>query len=193
MELFKKIKQKLTDRDYANVVSVMGYDERHRASAINRLERLLQTADTKAWFSESSYDLHYSNEEFLTKLCDTFGISSDEYRSIIDEVKTRLRDLAKIQEPNLYVKTDFQKRGVSLSTLGYRSREKKIPLEKEKYLFMPEDEFIEIISQMIRAHYHAHEGKLPFWGEIVGYYLIDRDGSVRDFDTQGVEISETKK
>lgn len=77
MILFKMIKLKLGGKIYSDFAHDLGYQ--NHETAINRLHMVEATESTFEWLKSSSFDLKYSNEEFLIKLCKLLIITPASY------------------------------------------------------------------------------------------------------------------
>ena len=188
MTLFKIIKLKLGGKTYTELVHELGYQNPEVALA--RLDAIEKTESTFEWLKNTGYDLKYSAEEFLIRLCKLLVISPISYTSAIREAKKRLADLQMMKQPYILADTHFKRRGESLLSLSRAAQKRKILFDKEQHLYTDEREFREIVSAQIREHYRINHGELPVMGKITGYRFFDRQGLIHLFDTEGVKTGE---
>ncbi len=188
MTLFKIIKLKLGGKTHTELAHKLGYQ--NPATALARLDAIEKTESTFEWLKNTGYDLKYSAEEFLVRLCKLLVISPVSYTSAIYEAKKRLADLQTMEQPYILADTHFKCRGESLLSLSHAAQKRKILFDKEQYLYTNEQEFLKIVSAQIKEHYQASHGKLPVMGKITEYRFFDRHGLVHLFDTAGVKTGE---
>lgn len=183
------IKLKLGGKIYSDLAVDLGY--RNIESGVERLKKLEMMESTFAWLQSDSYDLKYSNEEFLVKLCKLLVISPVVYEDAISKAKKRLFDLNSMHKPYIKVETDFKRKGENWMSLSHLFHQTRLEFDKEPYLYVREKEFLELVSSMIKKHYQETNGELEYLGKVVGYTFFDRHGIAHNFDTSGNKIFES--
>ncbi len=188
MKLFKMIKLKLGGKIYSDLAIELGYQ--NHTTAINRLHMIEVTENTYEWLKSSSYDLKYSNEEFLIELCKLLIISPISHEIAIKKAKYRLSDLEKMHQPYIFINTNFKRKNETLISLASLHRKRILALDKERYLYTREKEFLDIVSLQIKEHYGRCKGRLDLWGKIENYIYYDRHGVSHTFNTDGAKTAE---
>lgn len=138
-----------------------------------------------------SYDLVYSSKEFFLAVAKQsqrdLGVSEYEFETLLQDSIAKLKNLAKLRNARIYVKTDF--------SFGANTRPFHVLAMAQGLLWLgfgPQytqatlslAEILQMTKGMVIMHYIKNKGKLNIWGNILEYYLIYDDNRY-EFDTQG--------
>ena len=114
-------------------------------------------------------------------------MSEYEFEALLQDSISKLKNLTKLRNARIYVKTDFNieantrplhvlAMAQGLLRLGFSPQYTQATLSLT--------EILQIARGMVITHYAKNKGKLNIWGNILEYYLIYDDNRY-EFDTQG--------
>jgi len=195
MELLEQIKSKLNDIDVNQLVKPLGYNSPEKAH--KRLNAFISAGNVENWLRKGGYDFVHSNQSFLIKLCEVLDFNEDIYLTVIDNICKRLRKLAAMPQPYIFVNTNFKRSSQPIFALAFMEGHRRIYIDKLEVLNSL-DEGISIAKQLVAAHYKESNGTLKMWGKIDNYiyhvndkkYVLNHNGEM--VGPQGVEITESK-
>ncbi|WP_233706198.1 hypothetical protein [Helicobacter bilis] len=114
-------------------------------------------------------------------------MSEYEFEALLQDSISKLKNLTKLRNARIYVKTDFNieantrplhvlAMAQGLLRLGFSPQYTQATLSLT--------EILQIARGMVITHYAKNKGKLSIWGNILEYYLF-YNGTRYEFDTQG--------
>ena len=190
MTLLQQIQTNLKNRDIAAIVKELGYKSSKNVKATQVLTELLSATDIADYLDKSYYDFKYNSRTLLKAICKVAGVSEIDYAVAIDAYEDRKRRLAALQNPYIFVDTNFKRRGAPLFALAMLESKRRIRLDKEMYLEKSEDEINAYVSKAIKLHYKWRKGTLPLWGEIRAYLYYDTEGRRTVYSVLGEVIED---
>lgn len=168
---------------YAQIVQSMGYQTnvKTQTSALKRLEHVLSS--TKLGLTKTSYDFKYSSAEFIHALCEVLEIDRSEYLPLLQQLEQYAHKVLNATKPIVYADVifsdDFKPSFMSMMAVSKFTR---IGLHGEIRL-LDRCQQRQVIDELIRAHYIAMTGNIPFNGVINGYRVSfqNEDGQKQYF------------
>lgn len=183
MNLLYTIKQKLEQTNHNELLKTMGY---HNLKAGQKtLQKFLETDNIYLWLKNGNFDMKYNSEKFLQQLLKALGLTSvgnDELK----QYKRRLDAISAIRNtPYIYIDTHFKRACQPIIALACMEGRRNIHLDKELLVFKSELEVFALVSDIVKNHYLASEGKILLWGKIYNYVYHHTNGKKYIFDTDG--------
>ena len=181
MNLQHELQQKTAITPLKDIALLMGYGKKHSDKASHRIQRVIDDPDLG--LDAGLFDLKYSDEEFLKKLCEVLGLDTEtasrEIKMISDdafEIRTRYK-------PWIWIDTGFKRVNQPIFALAAMEQFRRIPLPEIAGL--PLDEQIEKVKKGILRHYQENDGSLMIWGEIKKYWFHYGENQVIAFSPDG--------
>lgn len=138
-----------------------------------------------------SYDLVYSSKELFLAVArqsqKDLGVSEYEFEALLQDSISKLKNLTKLRNARIYVKTDFNieantrplhvlAMAQGLLRLGFSPQYTQATLSLT--------EILQIAKEVVLKHYTKYNGRLSIGGDILEYYVF-YNGTRYEFDTQG--------
>jgi len=192
MTLINIINEKLAQNNPDTVLKKMGY--RNPDHARERLESLTKAPSIESWLRHSSYDLHYSGKEFLRKLFEVLSLPADALEEELKLFDDKTVALAKMQQPYIYIDTNFKRQSQPIFALAMMEGRRRIPIDKEKSYGRELDKVLKRVGEIIVCrHYRESGGELPMCGRIRRYVYPHSGGRSSVFDTERKLVSENNE
>jgi len=96
--------------------------------------------------------------------------------------------IARMQEPYIYIDTKFERHGKSIHDLYKTSYKKRIQVRKESLLFLNLKESLDMVQKLIKEHHIQTQGDLGIQGKVRFYYYRHCDGNIFGFDKYGERL-----
>jgi len=192
--LLELIKNKLFDCEKEAIVTALGYN--NKKNGLKRLDELISNDSILEWLQNSRYDFIHSSRSFLTKLCKVLHIQEHLYRGTINKICQKLKILAQMPQPYVFINTNFKRHNEPIFMLAYSENRRRLYIDKTKVL-ESYDEGLSIAKELVVNNFNKTNGSLPIWGKIDNYfyhvydkvYIINRYGIIQSGNT---EIYESK-
>ena len=190
MTLLQQIQTNFKNREITDIVKALGYKSSKNAKVTQALTELLSITDIADYLDKSYYDFKYNSRTLLKAICRVAGVSKIDYAVTIDAYEDRKRRLEALQNPYIFVDTNFKRRGEPIFALAMLESKRRINLDKEMYLERSEEEINAYISNAVKLHYKWRKGTLPVWGEIRAYLYYDTEGKRTVYSVLGDVIED---
>jgi len=102
-----------------------------------------------------------------------------------EEIKEQL---AKMEEPYIYIDTAFIRKGKSIHQLYKQTHKRRIKISKESLLNICLDDSLGMVQGLIKDHHIQTKGDLGIFGKIRFYYYKHHDGSIYGYDKYGERL-----
>ncbi|MDN3398303.1 hypothetical protein QL919_06125 [Psychrobacter sp. APC 3426] len=178
--ILQRIEQK--SLTHAQIIQSMGYQTniKTQARALTRLEHVLSSPELG--LTKTGYDFKYSSTEFVRALCRVLDIEKDQYLPLSQQLEQYAHKVLNATMPIVYADVtfsdDFQPSFVSMMAV---SKFRRIELDDEVRLF---DRYQQrqVIDELVRTHYTAMSGNIPFDGIINGYRVsFENDDGQKEY------------
>jgi hypothetical protein len=179
MTLQEIINAKVLTTILSDIARHMGYSNVKLPNACRRITALRN--DPLLGLYSASFDFKYSNNEFLSKLCDVLEIDKHEFKQDITDIEIKHVHDQQSVKPYIRVHTDFKRSNENLYSLGHHSKHLYLNLNFDINP-IPSKQQLEQVSVLIKNHYTVNNGKLYLWGTIKRYVLVIGD-TKQVFDT----------
>lgn len=120
---------------------------------------------------KSMFDMKYSSEEFLRKLCSVLGVRESALASALATVKADLEAKRMAFKPYLWVDTQFVRTGEPVVVLAAMEGHRHLMLRDDLWRY-PFAIQLEEAQEAVRSHWHDTFGELPVWGVINAYLFF---------------------
>ena len=178
--ILQRIEQK--SLTHAQIIQSMGYQTniKTQARALTRLEHVLSSPELG--LTKTSYDFKYSSAEFVHALCRVLDIEKDQYLLLLQQLEQYAHKVLNATMPIVYADVtfsdDFQPSFVSMMAV---SKFRKIELDDEVRL-VDRYQQRQVIDELVRTHYTAMSGNIPFDGIINGYRVsFENDDGQKEY------------
>lgn len=169
MTLKHELNTKLDGCNLQGIAQLMGYSAKNRAKAVLRIEQVL--TDPQMNFYAGGFDLRYTNQEFLEKLCEVVGLDRHNYQDEIDAIHLHHQKFSERFHSYIFAETGFKRNGQSILVLGYNSKFRHFELDCELQM-QSVDKQIAYAQSFVKRHYVESNGTLEMWGDIQHYVLV---------------------
>ena len=190
MTLLQQIQNKLQDRDLTEIISALGYKSSKNKKVLQALTLLLDAEEIDAYLDTSYYDFKYNSRTLLKAICKELKISKIDYAVSIDTYVDNKRRLEALQNPYIFVDTNFKRLGEPIFALAMLEGKRRIKLDKKAFSLKSKDEIDTHVGRMVKLHYKWKNGKLPMWGEIRAYLFYDTQGKRTVYSVLGEVIED---
>ena len=160
---------KLGGCNLQDIAQLMGYSAKNRAKAVLRIEQVL--TDPQMNFYAGGFDLRYTNQEFLDKLCEVVGLNIGDFQGDITAIHEHYSKAQERFHSYIFVETGFKRNGQSLITLGFNEKSRHFELDCELQM-QSVDKQIAYAQSFVKRHYVESNGTLEMWGDIQHYVLV---------------------
>ena len=191
MSIYKTLIKALHNSSTEEVSKKLSYNSLKKGE--KSLAQFIQHKDLYSWLNSGFYDLKYTAEKLFKELCIMYGI---EIEAIEDELKmqrTLKAEINKYQNCYIFINTNFIRKSEPIFVLAMLESKRYIKINAKQLIFKTENEILDIVSNIVKAHYKKTEGTLPIWGDIANYAYHHNDESVYIFNTLGKFIKGVSK
>ena len=178
--ILNQIEQK--NLSYSQIIQSMGYpiNVKTQTSALKRLKHVLSSPELG--LTTTSYDFKYSSTEFIHVLCRVLDIDKSAYLLLFNELEQYAHKVLNATTPIVYADVtfsdDFQPSFMSMMAV---SRFRRIKLDKGIRL-LDRSKQRQVIDGLVRAHFTAMTGNIPFNGVIKGYRVsFEHDDAQKEY------------
>lgn len=185
MNLHNELQLKIANTSLKDIALLMGYRPKHADKASQRIQRAID--DPNLGLDDAGFDLKYSDEEFLKKLCEVLDLDSPSVLEEIKKVSDNAFEIRTRYQPWIWVDTGFKRTHEPIFVLAFIEHFRRIPLPELAGL--PLDEQIEKVKKGILRHYKENDGKLLIWGEIKKYWFHYGENQVIAFSPDGTVLA----
>jgi hypothetical protein len=183
MTLLDTIKERLDHTSHDEVIRKMGYI--NIKTGRRSLENFLASGGIQSWLERGCFDMHHSSSSFLLALVEALELPVDEARKEIDKHSHRKEQIRSMKNVYIFVDTGFKRRGEPIFLLAMAESLRHIKIDKAFCLDHSKEEILQHISETVKAHYEANNGKLAVWGEIQRYVYQDAEGNETYYSVEG--------
>lgn len=178
--ILQRVDQK--NLSHAQIIQSMGYQThiKTQTRALKRLEHVLSSPELG--LTKTSYDFKYSSTEFVRALCRVLDIDKGQYSPLLQQLEQYAHKVLNATMPIVYAdisfSDDFQPSFVSMMAV---SKFRRVELDDEVRLF---DRYQQrqVIDELVRTHYTAMSGNIPFDGVINGYRVsFENDDGQKEY------------
>ncbi len=185
MTLLQQIQNRLKKDDISDIVTKLGYTTSKSTKVAQILTNLLKAADISEYLDKGYYDFRYDSHTLLKTLCELLDIPRTDYETAIQEYEDKKRKLQALQDPYIFVYTNFKRQSEPIFALALMEGKRRIKIDKEMYLSKSEEEVHTYISNAVKLHYKLCNGKLSLWGKIKSYIYYDTKGKKTVYSVLG--------
>ena len=186
MNIYRIVKKRVQSSNIEKLTKQLGYASSHKTTQI--IKSFLNSKDLYSWLHRGYYDLTYTSEEFLKKLCLIFNVDYSDIENALKKEEVYYQEVARIQKNYIRVNTNFKRKNEPIFALACLEHTRDIRLEVKKALFKDKSEVLKIVSETIQKHYKETNGRLNIWGVIVEY-IYYHDDEIFTFGTDGKLIN----
>lgn len=165
--ILQRVEQK--SLSHAQIIQFMGYQTtvRTQTRALKRLEHVLSSPELG--LTKTGYDFKYSSAEFIHALCRVLGIEKDQYLPLLQQLEQYAHKVLNATMPIVYADVTFSDNfQPSFMSMMAVSKFRTVRLDDEVRLF-DRCQQRQVIDELVRTHYTAMSGNIPFDGIINGY------------------------
>lgn len=119
----------------------------------------------------SMFDMKYSSEEFLIKLCEVLGVRTEAVQRTIKQIKADLEAKRLAFKPYIWIDTLFERSDEPDFVLAAMEGHRHIELRDDLWRY-PLALQLEEAQEVVRTHWHNTFGELPIWGVIDAYFFF---------------------
>lgn len=120
---------------------------------------------------QSMFDMKYSSEEFLLKLCSVLGVRGASVTTTIAKIKAELEAKRVAFKPYIWVDTQFERTDEPVFVLAAMEGHRHLMLRDDLWRY-PLAIQLEEAQDAVRSHWHDTFGELPIWGPIDVYLFF---------------------
>lgn len=120
---------------------------------------------------QSMFDMKYSSEEFLRKLCSVLGVGESSLNNVVAAVKADLEAKRVAFKPYLWVDTQFVRTSEPVFVLAAMEGHRHLMLRDDLWRY-PLAIQLEEAQEAVCSHWHDTFGELPVWGTIDAYLFF---------------------
>lgn len=171
----------MVDIPREELLEKMGYNNLRTGQ--KTLQKFLKIDDVYLWLKAGYFDMKYDSESFLESLLTTLGIYDPLSKEEIQKCKVRLNAIKEMNQPYIFIDTNFNEQSLYFSW-GFMVP-RTIKIDKELIIYKSKDDIFEIIGKTIKDHYCLSDGRIGLWGIIDHYDFHCAEGGVYTFDTNG--------
>jgi hypothetical protein len=183
MTLLDTIKQRLIHTSHDEVLKRVGYS--NLKTGRRTLQNFLSSDTMLGWLERGSFDMHHSSSSFLLALVEALELPVDEAQKEIDKYGQRKEQIRSMKDVYIFVDTGFKRKGQPIFILAMAESLMHIKIDKAFCLDHSKEEISQHVSETIKAHYEANNGKLAVWGEIQRYVYQDAEGNETCYSVEG--------
>ena len=187
MKLQDELQISLAHCNYNDVAQHMGYSKSGRGKAAQRITHVL--ADPYMGLNSGSFDFKFSNDEFLTALCEVLGIDVSDHKQELDAIHDEYTDRRERYKAHVFIDTNFKRQSQTLISLACLHGQRFIQLPYEirfKDLFLQ----VEYVQSIVKQHYIENDGAIGVWGLINRYIFNYADGCSVSLSPDGVILED---
>ncbi|WP_201574429.1 hypothetical protein [Psychrobacter sp. H8-1] len=165
--ILQRVEQK--NLSHAQIIQSMGYQThiKTQTRALKRLEHVLSSPELG--LTKTSYDFKYSSAEFVHALCRVLDIEKDQYLLLLQQLEQYAHKVLNATMPIVYADVTFSDNfQPSFMSMMAVSKFRRIELDDEVRL-LDRCQQRQVIDELVRTHYTAMSGNIPFDGIINGY------------------------
>ena len=183
MTLLDTIKERLDHTSHDEVIRKMGYI--NIKTGRRSLENFLASGGIQSWLEGGCFDMIHSSSSFLLALVEALELPVDEARKEIDKHSQRKEQIRNMKDVYIFVDTGFKRKGQPIFILAMAESLRHIKIDKAFCLDHSKEEILQHVSETVKAHYEANNGKLAVWGEIQRYVYQDAEGNETYYSVEG--------
>ncbi len=177
------IKTELDKTSTIEVVLKMGYQKAEKG--LKTMNAFLKSKSMYDWLSSGHYDLKYTAEQFVEKLCSTLDLAPNLLNDELANYEKTVKEYQKWEEAYIFVNTNFKRQSQPIFALALMENYRLIFPNEEKLIFKSDKEVLAIISDFVSSHYQSNKGELKMWGKIDNYIYHHCDSKTYTFDIKG--------
>ena len=185
MSLQHELQLKTADTPLKDIALLMGYGKKNADKASHRIQRVID--DPNLGLDAGLFDLKYSDEEFLKRLCEVLCLDTETAWREIKKISDGLFEIRTRYQPWIWVDTGFKRVNEPIFALAAMEQFRRIPIPELAGL--PLDEQIEKVKKWIVRHYQENGGALMIWGKIQKYWFHYGEDQVIAFSPDGTVLA----
>ena len=183
-----ELKTRVDRRSLVEIALGLGYTTRCLSKSIARIESVVSDPFL-GLTAKGGYDFRYDGRAFILAIAAFVDLQATEAERAVEMIQRMSHQRMFGFRRRLIARTDFRRKSQPIFTLALLERLKIVALPQEVELFEGVSDGSEI-AIVIQSHFAATEGKLKFWGNVVGYSLEWSKGKFLHFKVDGQIISE---
>ena len=169
MKLQDELQISLAHCNYNDVAQHMGYSKSGRGKAAQRITHVL--ADPNMGLNSGAFDFKYSNDQFLTALCNVLGIDVIDHKQQLDAIHDEYTDRRERYKAHVFIDTNFKRQSQTLISLACLHGQRFIQLPYEIRI-KPLFEQVDYVQSLVKKHYKDNDGEIGIWGDIQKYVFF---------------------
>lgn len=181
----QELQVKLTHICLRDIALLIGYNKVTAGKAASRIANVL--SDPYLGLYAGKYDFKYSDEQFLSKLCEVVGVNISDHE--LDAIRAAYTDRRDRFKSYVFVDTGFQRTGQPIFALAFCEHQRNLQLDYDVRV-KPIYEQVEYIKLLVRKHYAEKNGVCGIWGDIQKYVFFYEEGCQLALNPDGVILGE---
>ena len=183
MNLLGTIKTELKNIPHKELILKMGYQTEEKG--LRTMNTFLKSKSMHDWLSSGHYDLKYTAEQFLEKLCSILNLAPSLLKDELVHYEKTVKEYGKFEEVYIFVNTHFKRESQPIFALAMMEYLRLILPDTAELIFKSDQEVFAIISDFVKIHFKENKGELKMWGKIDNYIYHHCDGKTHTFDKSG--------